>query len=143
VRFALGAEAHVYDVRAGKYLGKTAAVETTLAPGDTALYACLPYQVKELAVSAPAQAKPGDTLSLKADVHSDGGRAGDHVLHIELLTPQGRPAWHYTWNVLARGGTLNVDVPLALNEAPGQWSVRVRDVLTGVAAETTFTVLER
>ena len=130
-------------MRAGKYLGKTATVETTVAPGDTALYACLPYQVKELVVSVPAQVKPGDALSLQAEVHADGGQPGDHVFHVEMVSPQGQPAWHYIHNALAPAGRLSLTIPLALNEEPGQWSVRVRDVLTGATTEARFTVVEK
>ena len=71
------------------------------------------------------------------------GQRGDHVFHVEMVSPQGQPAWHYTYNVLAPAGKLGLTIPLALNEQPGQWSVRVRDVLTGAAAEAKFTVQER
>ena len=37
---------------------------------------------------------------------------------------------------LARSGELSLAVPLAANEKPGLWIVRVRDVLTGVAGGT-------
>jgi hypothetical protein len=45
--------------------------------------------------------------------------------------------------VLAPAGKLGLTIPLALNEQPGQWSVRVRDVLTGATAEAKFTVVEK
>jgi len=140
VRFEFGEPAHVYDIRAKQYLGEVSAVDATVAPGGTALYVCIPYRVTGLTVTAPGQVNTGGELRLRARVETDGGAPGDHVLHVELLGPDGRARWHYARNLLAPDGQLDHTVPLALNDAPGQWRVRVRDVLTGTEAEAPFTL---
>ncbi len=138
VRFRFGRMSHVYDLRARKYLGRTDAVQTTLAPGDTALYALLPYRVLRVEASVPAQAAPGADLPITARVIPDAGRPGDHVVHLELINPAGESAQHYTRNLLALGGRLKTTIPLALNEARGRWTIRIRDVLSGCAGEVAF-----
>ena len=141
VRFAFGQEAHVYDMRAKEYLGEVDAVEATVAPGDTALYACLPYRVTGVTVSAdPPSVEPATPLALHVGISGDGGEVGDHVVHVELIGPGREPVWHYTQNALAPRGVLDLVIPLALNEQPGQWRARATDVLTGTVGEAPFTV---
>ncbi|MEN6545050.1 MAG: beta-galactosidase [Armatimonadia bacterium] len=134
VRVNFGQTAHVYDMRARKYLGQVASTQLALPPGDTALYACLPYSVSAMRVTVPAKLAPGGELAVAAKLTADG-KPGDHVFHVELISPQGQAVWQYRTNHLAPAGTLNVRLPLALNEARGQWTVKVRDVLTGVEGE--------
>ncbi len=143
VQVAFEKPAHVYDVRAGKYLGHTASVQATLAPGDTALYACLPYEVRGMQIAGPQQIVAGQELRLQMVVQAEGQTWGDHVFHLELLSPDGTTVWHYTQNVLAPGGKKEICIPLAWNEAPGRWTAKVRDVLSGKVAETVFEVTVR
>jgi len=135
-----GRKAHVYDVRARKHLGLTESVEATIPPGETAVYACLPYRVTAVDTKLPGRVAAGTDARLSVAVKTDGGPVGDHVLHVELLDPQKRSVWCYASNQLAVGGKLELALPLALNDAPGQWTVRVRDVLTGTSAQATFAV---
>ncbi|NQT11453.1 MAG: hypothetical protein HQ582_01810, partial [Planctomycetes bacterium] len=135
VRLDFGKRSHVYDVRARRYLGHVSTVEAIVPPGDTALYACLPYRVTSLSVRAPRTAKPGEELHIEAQLDGGAESLGDHVLHVDLIGPAGKPAWHYSRNELAPSGMLSLAVPLAANEKPGTWTVRARDVLTGMTGE--------
>jgi len=136
VRLDFGKPSHVYDVRAKRYVGHVPSVDAVVAPGDTALYACLPYRVTSLSVRAPHAAKPGEELRVEAQLDAGAEPLGDHVLHVDLVAPGGDSAWHYARNELAPSGKLSLVVPLAVNEKAGLWIVRVRDVLTGVAGGT-------
>ncbi len=140
VRFDFDRPSHLYDVRAQRYLGSVSTVETTLPPGDTALYACLPYRVESLVVTAPRAARPGDELPIRAQIEADTATPGDHVFHVELVGPDGKRRWHYARNELAPAGKLSFAVPLALDESPGEWTVRVRDVLNGAAGAAKVSV---
>ena len=137
IRF--GRKAHVFDVRARKYLGEVDRAQTTLPPGETALYALLPYRVEGLGLNAPASVKAGEELVARVNLVASG-TAGDHVIHVELLDPKGQSVWCYAGNELLPAGKGVVRVPLALNDAKGKWTLRVRDVLTGAQSEAKFTV---
>jgi len=137
IRF--GRKTHVFDMRAHKYIGEVDRVQTTLAPGDTAMYALLPYRVEGLGMNVPAVVKAGEELVARLSLVAVG-TVGDHVAHVELLDPQGHSVWCYTRNELLPGGKGVVRVPLALNDAKGKWTLRVRDVLTGAQSEAKFTV---
>ena len=139
VRIEFGGQSHVYDMRARKYLGHTSSVQAVVAPGDTALYACLPYAVSGLRVTTPASLQAGEALVVEATATVPADEAGDHIFHIELKGPDGGAVGHYTTNRLARQGRLAHVIRLALNERPGRWTVSVRDVLSGL--ETTNQVL--
>jgi hypothetical protein len=115
-------------------------IQATIAPGDTALFACLPYQVTGLTVKSAAQVHAGQQLPLSVAVKASG-TLGDHVFHAELVAPDGRTPWQYRYNRLAPAGKLNLSLPLALNDQPGRWTVKVRDVLTGTTGMATVRVL--
>lgn len=133
--------AHVYDVRAKKYHGQNDTLTATLAPGETALYASLPYRVTGLEIGVSEQATAGTNVELRCEVSGDGPTLGDHIFHVELRDPTGRTMPHYSQNVLAPAGRSTLRIPLALNEAPGAWSVLVCDVLTGTMAKRQFQVV--
>ncbi len=125
-----GEVAHIYDMRGREYLGRTQTIEATLAPGEAAAYAVLPYQVTGVQLV-------GAGNEARCTVLTDG-QTGDHVLHISVTDSGGDPAPAYERNVLAPGGVADLRVPLAINDAPGEWTLTVRDVLSGASTNTTI-----
>ncbi|MHB8899574.1 MAG: beta-galactosidase [Thermoguttaceae bacterium] len=140
VRLRFARPGHVYQVRGGKYEGRVDSLVTTLAPGETAVYAVLPYRVTGLEMQSAERAAAGSQVEMQLEVHGDDGPPGDHVLHVELCGPDGQVVPHYTQNVLAAGGKAAVRVPLALNDQAGSWTIRACDVLSGTTAERRFEV---
>ena len=140
VRLDFGKRSHTYDMRAKRYVGTVSSVDTTVSPGDTALYACLPYHVTSLSVRVPDSAEADGDLRVEAILEADSQSLGDHVFHLDLIDPAGETAWHYARNELAVSGKLSYAVPLATNEEPGKWTIRVRDVLTGVTSTASVLV---
>jgi hypothetical protein len=140
VRIRFGQTSHLYDLRAGKYLGEVKETQTILDPGACVLYACLPYQVTALRLNSPAQVKAGDELRVTAALETSQGTAGDHVLHLELVDPAGVTRFEYQRNLLALSGRLEATWPLARNDSPGVWTVKARDVPTGTTQTTRFEV---
>ena len=56
--------------------------------------------------------------------------------------PDGKPVRHYARNILIpatrAGRRMTGSVPLALNERPGEWQLRVKDAATGMTHAATF-----
>jgi hypothetical protein len=140
VRFRFGKPAHLYDVRAGRYLGHVAETQAVVPPGQTALYACLPYQVTKVTVTLPSKVRGGSVLTARASISAGEARPGDHIFHIQVIDPAGNEVRAYTTNALAPGGQLDLPLSFAWNDPPGAWEVVVRDVLTGVSGEAGFTL---
>ena len=134
-------ETHLYDVRAGEYLGRRDTLETELTPGIAKLYALLPEKVTRVRVKAPSRARPGESVSVGLSVASGGARA-DRVLHVEVVGPDGVTRTPYARTLLADGGEIEFRIPFALNDPPGSWRVTARDVATNVAATHTIRIVQ-
>ena len=130
----LGTSSHVYDIRARRYLGEVSRTELTLAPGGTALLSCLPYRVEAVQVSSPAEVPAGQELVVQISISASGAGIGDHVVHVEVADPEGKLQVQYPQNHLAPAGKLELRLPTAFNDRPGEWTIRAADVLTGVEA---------
>lgn len=122
----LGEPAHVYEMRTGSYLGRGDSVDLTMTEYTLRLYALLPYRVT--AVNLTPQ---GKRVSVTIEAT---GSTGDHWLRVDVDRPDGTRAANYGGDVRAPGGEADVHIPFALNDPPGAWRIRVRDVATGVSA---------
>ena len=149
VDLKLPGKSHVYDMRAGRYVGHTNVIKTKLADMGRQAYALVPYQVTGVTLSVtPAKgARAGDVLRVAATVKAVGG-AGDHLVRFEAEDPAGRRVLHFrdkVWSSRGADGAIRAEVswPLALNETPGRWTVYATDVLSGATVKTTVQVRAR
>jgi hypothetical protein len=126
---------HLYDVRRGRYLGETDRFNAVIERGIAQLYALLPYRVEKLELNAPRVVRANDVLVCRICIHTTSALPTTHVFHLELLDPDAQSVpWGYL-NVLAEQGCCDISLPLALNETPGEWTLRARDIATGVRTE--------
>ena len=132
---------HVYDVMAGKYLGRVNRVDTELSY-RAQLYWLSSYKVRAVELQLADKAKRGKPSQVEIRLTvSDRAKPSGHCFRLEVLSPTGQMLAHYARNILAPDGVAPVAIPWALNDAPGPHRVRVTDVCTGVTSETTV-VLE-
>jgi len=145
VTIRLPVAAQVYDVRGRVDLGRQPQFATWLVPDDPKVFALLPYAVRGVRVSAPAQAvAAGATASFPVALDLGGLQpAGRHCLRVELVGPDGTLRRHYSRNVLLDKLKGTVCVDLALSDPPGRWQVRVTDVASGISAAAGFQVADR
>ena len=140
----LSAACHLYDVRAGRYLGYSATVPLEFEPCQAHVLALLPYQVTGIALTGLEPTfEQGDTLTFTAAVQTSTGRAEDHVVRVEVRGPDEKLVSCYTRNVLAAGGKATYTIPLALNATPGAWHLEVTDAVSKVARSAQFLVETR
>ena len=147
LEFAFAKKGHVYDVRARTYLGETDRVTAKTPRTEAAVWAVLPAKVEGVAVSGlPSSAPRGTNLSLDFAIEQSSNRTigqfPDYVLHIEFVAPSGACRFHMKRNILTDGGKAHLDFPMAFNDEPGEWTVRVTEPLTGVTAEKKFALNE-
>ncbi len=135
VTIALPVEGHLYDVRAGKYLGRKDSLSTGLQAGVAQLYALLPYRVEAVELTAPREVAPGQRVSYAAQISTDGEGPGPHIVHVSVLGPDGAERAWYAGNLQADGGRGRGEFTFALDDTPGTWTIRATDVATGVTAE--------
>ena len=131
---------HLYDVRAGRYLGETGAIAATVSGANTRLFALLSYQVTAVSLGRlPAAIVAGQTVSASLGVEVSHGRPGRHALRLEFANAAG-PLDYYTRVVELAGGKGRFELHTALNEQPGAWTIKATDVASGVSREWRLTV---
>jgi hypothetical protein len=124
----------LYDTRGGKFLGKQTQWVVTLNDTEPIILSLLPEPVKELSIEAPEQAKSGDLLQVS--LRLEGPKLGDtHAFRVQIFDPDGQELTMLTRSLAAPQGTCVWQLPLAVNLQKGSYSLRVRDIATGVRAE--------
>lgn len=139
-KLALRAKAWVADLRSGRPAQQTQVVEGTLDPLTPALLTLSAAQPLSPDVQAPATVKAGGDVTLRVAL-AKGGEAGARLYVIEVKDPDGVARTSYGGVVWAPEGGLEFQVPLAINDAPGEWRTVVRDLTAGVEAVRTVKVL--
>ncbi|MBI4893233.1 MAG: beta-galactosidase [Acidobacteria bacterium] len=130
VTLTLPAPLQAYDLRQSKALGIQTKLDITLDPYQPALYAFSPVAIEPLRVAAPREVNRGEMATLALAV-GDRTPAATHVFHVEVRNPEGKAVAHYTANVIAPNGRAAHLWRTARNDAPGRWTVVVKDALTG------------
>jgi hypothetical protein len=129
VKLLLPGELYAYDMRRGKALGRVREIEAALDPFEPALYAFTPSEIPLLRITAPARLRRGEAARIGIDIAP--ATAETHVVHLEVLDPQGNRVPHYSGNALAPWGRTARLLPTAVNDAVGKWKIQVKDVMSG------------
>jgi hypothetical protein len=131
---------HVYDVRAGKYLGFLDSVTTEISY-EAQLYARLPYRVAGIELAGPDRAAGGGRSEFRLVVQAESGaRPGAHAFRVEVLGPGGVQLPWYAANLTAERGRAICGIDWALNDPAGRYTVVVRDVASGTTAKREVTL---
>jgi len=130
VRLTVPPDRFVYDVRAGKTLGKLREIPVTLDPYEPTIFAVASSQLAALELSTPQRVKRGESATIGMSFAA-ATPAANHVFHVEVVNPSGQTVGYYSGNVLAPEGHAAKVVPLAVNDPAGRWEIRVRDMLSG------------
>ena len=134
-----GKACHVYDQRAGKYLGNQAEMKLPLDRYQPTILSLLPGELKAVKVDAPPKAARGSLVEAKFQL--DGAHGDAHALRVKLLGPDGAERRMLTRNILSdKAGRAVTAIPIAASDPPGEWKLVVTDVPTGVTAQHALTV---
>jgi hypothetical protein len=132
VRFP--AKRHLYDVRAGKYLGLTDTLKTTI-DYRAHLYALSPYKVEAVQVQLPTKGTAGVPLTGKVSLKVTGGTPSLHAFRLEVRDANGQALPWYAQNIIAEQGSCSFTIPWALSDAGSTYTVTVRDVMSGITVK--------
>ena len=141
VTVRLAGKGHVYDLRTQKYFGSTDSLQHAFPDGRVQVYGILDYRVTDLAAKLSANAaKPGDLLRLTCTVTTDGGPADLHGIRVSMADPQGQEVEAHCTVLLARDGKAELEIPLALNQSTGRYTIHLTDCVSGMKGEVGFAV---
>ena len=126
----LPAQYYVTDVRTGEKLGKTDTVNTQITIGGALVLGLSPEE-NGITLTGPASAALGEHPVFMIT----STRQGKHLVRCHFYAPDGTFLHNYAANVLFDGATGGVTLPSALNDAPGVYTLKATDVVTGSTAE--------
>jgi hypothetical protein len=129
-----GAPSALYDVRRGEYLGLKKEWIGTVDEREPVILAALPEPVKGISIGAPARARGGEMVSVRLEL--EGRRLGDsHTFRVQVFDTAGQELTMLTRNLTGPRGTTTWELPLAVDLRKGAYTLRVREIATGVRAE--------
>jgi hypothetical protein len=113
----------IYDL----FEGGIAKPRVQAGPARPALFLLRAKRIAKLTIDPTLQIRLADESGHPVDLS---------VVRVEVRDPTGRLARLYTGNVTVRDGKAKFEIPFALSDASGTWTVRARDVVSGLTAET-------
>ena len=141
VRLPLQGGDAVYDALTGEPIRRPHRHKFRVAPGAALIVTRLPYPLEELVVQVPELAYAGQHLPVQVLAQPEGEtKPGKHIFILDLI-PQNKPPvpWYHRI-LIADLGAADFYVPLARNEMPGWYTLRVRDALTGTVVTKTVKI---
>lgn len=131
---------YVYDLRKKTFLGRHRRLALSLDPVAPTVLALSDHPSPAPVLTVPRRLRAGANAALALRL-SGASPTAVTVLHLTVIDPDGRIVPHYSGNLWLRGEKAMHVLPLALNDAPGRWQIRVRDVASGQSAAASFTLL--
>ena len=119
---------NAYDVRTGRSLGNSDRLVVELDQAQPVLLALSERPLAPPSISGPSNIRLGSNAEFQ--IRSDSPAAVD-VVHLDVIDPAGNIVAHYSGNLLVSPDGVSKLLPLAFNDQPGIWSIRVRDLLGG------------
>lgn len=134
----------LYDVRENSYLSTVDNLPIKLDPGEAMLIAVMPYRIRTLDMSLDSPiVSPGETLQYVVTVQpaSKGVTLGRHVFTITVTDPGGNVRDSFPQVAEAPGGTGVFPLYISPDDQTGQWTLSVRDLISGRETSRTFMVM--
>lgn len=123
-------KSYVSEVRTGKQLGFTNVVHSSILIGDALVLALSP-ESNELKIDGAVTARRGDHVSFSLISTAPNTT----LVRCHVYAPNGVRLPIYSNNVLIEQGRGSFTLPFALNDAPGEYVIRVTDVVTGAMVQ--------
>lgn len=129
---------YVYDLKRGEDLGRTSAFTVKLTPSRAQFFALSAAPVEPVGLRPGAEAvAPGEVQRVEV---ASAMRAGQQAVKVQVTLPDGSAAdWIDPVVITDRRGA-TVDVPVALNDPTGTWTVSATELYTGDTTTAQFGV---
>ena len=101
---------------------------------DALLFSVLPAGARRIRVAGPRSGKPGETIRFEATIEVAGSPLADSLLRVDLLAPDGKYVPAYRRFVKTTEKPSPYTLPIALNEPPGSYTLRVVELVSGSVA---------
>jgi hypothetical protein len=137
----------VYDLSEAKAVNDVQKINGQLSfksdfgPGQGRLFLVTGRAIGAVRVDAPKAARAGDSVTCDVAVTDDSGKAIDAVVpvQVQITDAQGK-ACEYSGYYGAKDGKVTLKLDLPTNAAKGKWTVAVKELASGKAAEASMAV---
>ena len=119
-----------YDLRTGRRLGHTDRLAVELGPVEPVVLSLSEKPLAPPSISGPRNAHLGGNAEFM--IRSEAPAAVD-VVHLDAFDPEGNRVGHYSGNLPVTHSCASKLLPFAVNDQPGVWTIRVRDLLSGTS----------
>ncbi|MGI6139730.1 MAG: beta-galactosidase [Candidatus Hydrogenedentales bacterium] len=130
----------VYNVLTGEQIRRPHHYRFRLESGEVQLFAALAYKVETLVLEAPDVAAAGQRIPIRCLIKVPKDKGGKHAFLLDFMPQNKSPLPYYRQCVDSDIGFAEMQIPLALNQIPGRYTIRVRDMLTGMVAEQSIKI---
>jgi hypothetical protein len=114
-------------------------VEVDVAQYEPTVLAILPAPVQSISITAVDQVRKGGLVEVALELV--GPTLGDtHAFRVNVTGPDGEKVQVLTKTLAAPKGRTTWDMPIALSDPAGEYTLFVKDVATGISAEHRFLV---
>ncbi|KKR04702.1 MAG: hypothetical protein UT30_C0004G0015 [Candidatus Uhrbacteria bacterium GW2011_GWF2_39_13] len=120
----------VYDIRKRKLLGFRDTINLNIQQGDSFLFALLNRKHLDFNISVT-----NGTLKISASEKPDEKL----FFKIDIFSPDGKKISYYSGNAVITDGVGEYHIKYALNDAPGEWTAKITDIVTGVCKTLKYT----
>lgn len=138
VQLRLPGEMYIYDTRTGKPLGRHDQLTLTVDTYGPTILTTSDAPLPAMQVSMPEQAGRGSQVSVS--VHAPRSPAAVSIFHVDVRDPQGNRKIFYSGNIIATNGGGVRLLPLAANDPAGNWTITIRDIMSGQTVTRTLQV---
>ena len=133
ITIRLPRKASVSNIITGELIGETDAIRTSITAGAALLFGLTPSQVS-MSLSGPSVGRRGEPLTYEIKA-TPGGK---HLVRCHLFAPDGSFLPVYAKNILIDGAAGKVTIATAYNDTPGNYTLRVADVVSSATTSTGF-----
>ncbi|RKZ93362.1 MAG: hypothetical protein DRQ43_08210, partial [Gammaproteobacteria bacterium] len=131
---------HLYDIRNKKYLGEGKEFKISLKASVPELYGLVSGKIENIKVDAPASIHPGEKVELNFEMIGSGISDLKSVVRVDAFNPDGKTMNYYSKNCDITNGSGSYSFNLALNDQPGNWKIRLTEVISGIEKEVVINV---
>jgi hypothetical protein len=133
ITIRLPRKAWVSNIITGEQMGETDAIRTSITTGAALLFGLTQSQVS-ISLAGPSVGRRGEPLTF--EIRATPG--GKHLVRCHLFAPDGSFLSVYARSVLIEGADGKVTIRTAYNDAPGTYTLRATDVVSGATTSTGF-----
>lgn len=137
VALQLPAPRHVFDVKTTTAIGNIDRIKTTVRPGDSRVFALMRREEPPPSLRLTLRpVRAGTEVGIK--ILAPGGYL--RVIRLQIQAPDGNMVRFWTQALCVETGSAETWLYIALNTAPGTYTVNATDTVTGQQAQATFEV---